>query len=78
MGVVFQLPVFAFVIGKMGFVDAGMLRRCRAYAFVLIMIVAAVITPPDLLTLVLVTVPIYGLYELSIMVLARWGSQREE
>lgn len=73
MGVVFQLPVFAFVLGKMGLVDADMLRRYRAYAVVIIMIVAAIITPPDLFTLVLVTIPIYGLYELSILVLARWG-----
>lgn len=73
MGVVFQLPVFAFVIGKMGFIDADMLRKYRAYAFVLIMIVAAIITPPDLFTLVLVTIPIYGLYEVSILVLKKWA-----
>lgn len=73
MGVVFQLPVFAFVLGKMGFIDADMLRGYRAYAFVLIMIVAAIITPPDLFTLVLVTIPIYGLYEVSILVLNKWA-----
>lgn len=73
MGIVFQLPVFAFVLGRMGFIDAGMLRRYRAYAFVLIMIVAAIITPPDLFTLVLVTIPIYGLYEVSILVLKKWA-----
>ena len=75
MGIVFQLPVFAFVLGKMGFVDADMLRQYRAYALVLIMIVAAIITPPDLFTLVMVTIPIYGLYELSILVLKKWGKQ---
>ncbi len=73
MGVVFQLPVIAFVLGRMGFVDAPMLRRYRAHAFVLIMIVAAIITPPDLFTLVLVTVPMYGLYEVCILVLKKWG-----
>ncbi len=77
MGVVFQLPVFAFVLGKMGFVDAEMLKRYRAYAFVLIMIVAAIITPPDLFTLVLVTIPIYGLYEVSIWVLKKWARQHD-
>ncbi len=71
MGVVFQLPVLAFVLGKMGFIDAPMLKRYRAYAFILIMIVAAVITPPDLFTLVLVTIPLYGLYEVSILVLTK-------
>lgn len=71
MGIVFQLPVFAFILGKMGFIDALLLRKYRAYALVLIMIVAAIITPPDLFTLILVTIPIYGLYELSIVVLKK-------
>lgn len=76
MGIVFQLPVFAFVLGKMGLVDAGMLKQYRAYAFVLIMIVAAIITPPDIFTLVLVTIPIYGLYEISILVLPKSGKMQ--
>lgn len=73
MGIVFQLPVFAFILGKMGFVDAPMLRKYRAYAFILIMIIAAIITPPDIFTLVMVTLPIYGLYEVSILVLDRFA-----
>lgn len=72
MGVVFQLPILAFVLGKMGFINANVLIRYRAYAFILIMIIAAVITPPDLFTLILVTIPIYGLYEVSILVLKKW------
>lgn len=78
MGVVFQLPVFAYVLGKMGLITAGVLKRYRKYAFVLIMVIAAIITPPDLFTLVLVTIPIYGLYEVSIWVLKRFGIQSEE
>lgn len=73
MGVVFQLPVFTFVLGKMGLITAQMLKKYRQYALVVIMIIAAIITPPDLFTLVLVTIPIYGLYELSIVVLKKWG-----
>lgn len=72
MGIVFQLPVFAFILCKMGFIDASILKHYRAYAFVLIMIIAAIITPPDIFTLVLVTFPIYGLYEVSIFVLKKW------
>ena len=72
MGIVFQLPVFAYVLGKMGLITAGVLKKYRKYAFVLIMIIAAIITPPDLFTLVLVTLPIYGLYEVSIRVLKRF------
>ncbi len=77
MGVVFQLPMFAFVLGKMGFIDANLLKQYRAYAFVLIMIVAAIITPPDLFTLILVTIPIYGLYEVSIIVLKKWAKNND-
>lgn len=77
MGVVFQLPVFAYVLGRMGFIDAEMLKKYRAYAFVVIMIVAAIITPPDLFTLVLVTIPIYALYEVSIHVLKRFQKPQE-
>lgn len=78
MGIVFQLPVFAFILGKMGFIDAEVLKRYRAYAFIIIMIIAAIITPPDLFTLVMVTIPIYALYELSILVLKKWGQPTEE
>lgn len=77
MGIVFQLPVFAFVLGKMGFIDADLLKSYRPYALVLIMVIAAIITPPDLFTLVLVTIPIYGLYEVSILVLKRWAKPIE-
>ena len=69
MGVVFQLPVIMFVLGKMGFVTSDMLAKYRKHALIVIMIVAAIITPPDLMTLLLVTVPLYLLYEVSIRVL---------
>lgn len=72
MGVVFQLPVIVFFLGKLGFVDASLLSQYRKHAFIVIMVVAAVITPPDLMTLVLVTIPLYLLYEVSIRVL-KWS-----
>lgn len=68
MGVVFQLPVIAFFLGKLGVVTSNMLSRYRKHSFIVIMLVAAIITPPDLMTLVLVTIPLYLLYELSIRV----------
>lgn len=68
MGVVFQLPVIAFLLGKLGFVTSDMLSHYRRHAFLVIMLVAAVITPPDLMTLILVTIPLYLLYEVSIRV----------
>ena len=71
MGVVFQLPVIAFFLGKMGVVTSSMLANYRKHSFIAIMLVAAIITPPDLMTLILVTIPLYLLYEVSIRVV-KW------
>lgn len=71
MGVVFQLPVVAFFLGKMGVVTSELLATYRKHAFIVIMLVAAIITPPDLMTLVLVSIPLYLLYEVSVRVV-RW------
>lgn len=71
MGLVFQLPVIAFFLGKLNVVTSEMLAHYRQYALIVIMLVAAIITPPDLMTLVLVTIPLYLLYEVSILVLRR-------
>ncbi len=50
---------------------AAYLRRYRKYAFLIICVVAAIITPPDVMTLILVAVPLYCLYEVSILVVSR-------
>jgi sec-independent protein translocase protein TatC len=68
MGVVFQLPVIAFFLGKMGIITSKILTSYRRHSFLMIMILAAIITPPDIMTLVLVTIPLYLLYEVSIRV----------
>lgn len=68
LGIVFQLPVIAFILAKMGILNASLMARYRKHAFILIMLVAAIITPPDLLTLMLVSLPLYALYELSIKI----------
>ena len=76
MGVVFQLPVIAFILGKLGIVTSEMLSRYRKHSFIIIMLVAAIITPPDLMTLILVTIPLYLLYEVSIRVVT-WVEPKE-
>ncbi len=68
MGVVFQLPVIAYFLAKIGIINGEMLAKYRQYAFLIIIITAAIITPPDLMTMVLVTVPLYILYEVSIVI----------
>lgn len=76
MGLVFQLPVIAFFMGKLEVVNSQMLKQFRKYAFLVIMVVAAIITPPDLMTLILVTIPLYLLYEVSIVVLKRMEKRK--
>lgn len=71
MGLVFQLPVIAFALAKMEFISSDLLSEYRKHAFLVIMFVAAIITPPDVMTLILVTIPLYLLFELSIRVV-RW------
>ena len=66
MGLVFQLPVIAFFLGKLGVISSDILASYRKHSLIVIMLVAAIITPPDLMTLVLVTIPLYLLYEISI------------
>ena len=71
MGLVFQLPVIAFFLGKLGFISSETLTKYRKHAIIIIMLMAAIITPPDLMTLILVTIPLYLLYEVSIRVV-KW------
>ena len=68
MGAVFQLPVICFILGKLGLINSSLLARYQRHAFVLLMVIAAIITPPDIMTLVLVSLPLYMLYEVSIWV----------
>jgi sec-independent protein translocase protein TatC len=71
MGIVFQIPVISFFLAKMGILEAEFMARYRRHALIIIMILAAIITPPDIFTLVLVTIPMYALYELSILIVKR-------
>lgn len=69
LGVVFEMPVVIWLLSKMGFVSAPVLRKYRRHALVVLLIAAAVITPTsDVFTLLLVALPMYLLYELSILV----------
>lgn len=69
MGLVFELPVLAWVLSKFGIVNKEMLKKYRRYAIVVLLILAAVITPTgDPFTLAVVFLPLYLLYEVSIAV----------
>lgn len=70
-GMMFQLPMFAYFFSKLGVLHPEVMRRFRKHALVTILFISAVITPPDVLSQILVTLPVYGLYELSIRISAR-------
>lgn len=69
-GLTFQMPVLLSLLGRVGIVSARMLRSARRYAIVAIFAVAAVITPPDLFSMISLAVPLVGLYEVSILCVA--------
>jgi len=70
-GIVFQLPVVIYFLSRIGIVSAAFLRKYRRHAFVVNLIVAAILTPPDVTSQILVSLPILLLYEVSILVAAR-------
>lgn len=81
-GVVFLLPIIIFILSKLGLMTPQFMRQSRRYAIIIILIIAAIITPTaDVITLLTVSAPMFLLYELSIMVSAnvhRTRLQREK
>jgi sec-independent protein translocase protein TatC len=74
-GLVFEFPVVLVLLSRIGVIDAKMLARQRKYAILLIFVFAAVMTPPDLISQVLVALPLMGLYELSILLSKFFGKK---
>lgn len=71
MGVVFEMPVLAWLFARLGFISADFLRTYRKHAVVIILVAAAIITPTsDVFTLLIVSLPMYLLYEVSILIIA--------
>jgi sec-independent protein translocase protein TatC len=68
LGLVFELPVLVYFLSKLGIISPSLLKKIRSYAYVVIMIVAAVITPPDWFSIFLVAIPLVILYEVSIII----------
>ena len=67
-GLLFELPIVIFFLTKIGLVTPEFLRKYRKYTLVIVLIVAAIITPPDVLSQIIVTIPIMLLYEASILI----------
>lgn len=77
-GMCFQLPVLLTLMGKAGLVSAAGLAAVRKYAVVAILILAAVVTPPDVVTQIILFAVVYGLYEVSIFLVKLVENKREE
>ncbi len=76
-GLCFQLPVLLTLMGKAGLVSAKGLRNVRKYAIVGILLLAALVTPPDVVTQLILFVVVYGLYEISIHLVSYVEKKRE-
>jgi len=70
-GLAFQLPLVMFFLAKIGIVSASYLRKVRKYAIVIMLVLAGIITPPDMLSQVICTIPLILLYEISILLCIR-------
>ncbi len=79
IGAIFELPMVVYFLSRIGILGAKTMRRVRRYAIVIILIASGIITPsPDVFTQCLVAVPIYFLYEFSIIIAARNDRKREK
>lgn len=67
-GVTFELPVLIYFLSKAGLVSPEFLKKYRRHAIIVIMTLAAIITPPDIFSLILVTLPLIALYEVGIII----------
>ncbi|MBV0890553.1 twin-arginine translocase subunit TatC [Paracoccus sp. Z118] len=76
-GLSFQLPVAMTLMGRAGLVSADSLASVRRYAMVVILIIAAIVTPPDIMSQAVLFTVIYGMYEISIWLVRRMERRRE-
>lgn len=76
-GLVFEFPVVLVLLARIGVIDAKTMARHRKYAILLIFIFAAVMTPPDLISQLLMAIPLMGLYELSILLSKVFGKKKK-
>jgi sec-independent protein translocase protein TatC len=77
VGCIFEFPVLVYFLTKVGILNPAFLRKYRRHIIVLILIIAAIITPPDMFSQILVSIPLYGLYEMSIYISQRIYNKRK-
>lgn len=77
-GLIFEMPIIIYFLSKVGLVTPSFLRKYRKYAIVLILIVAAIVTPPDVVSQIIVSIPLLVLYEISIFISAAVLKNKEK
>ena len=70
-GIVFELPIVVYFLSKIGIVTPEFMKKYRKHSIVVILVMAAIITPPDVVTQFLIGIPVYFLYEISIIISKR-------
>ena len=70
-GLVFELPILVYFLTKINIINPTFLKKYRRHAFIVILIIAAVISPPDVLSMTLIAIPLWLLFEVSIFISSR-------
>ena len=76
-GLCFQLPVLLTLMGKAGLISSESLAKSRKYAVVGILVLAAIVTPPDVITQIILCTVVYALYEISV-ILVKWVEKKKK
>jgi len=77
VGLVFELPILVYFLSKIGILTPAFMKKNRKYMLVILLIVSAIITPPDIFSQIMVVIPLMGLYEISIWISKRVENRRE-
>ncbi len=77
-GVIFELPIFVYFLSKVGILTPEMMKQYRRHAYVALLLLSAIITPPDVFSQIMVCFPLVFLYEIGIVISKRVNKQKEE
>lgn len=77
-GVIFELPIFVYFLSKIGILTPGLMITYRRHAYVLLLLISAIITPPDVFSQIMVCLPLVALYEIGIVISRRVVKKAEE
>ena len=76
MGIVFEIPLISVILTKLGLITADLMKKCRSVIIILIFVIAALITPPDVISQLIVAIPMVCLYQVSIFLCAIFGRKK--